>query len=117
MTLCVGHLYYSKQTVAVDALRERRPPFSPEAVVEEFAILLRSYHIAEVVGDKYGGEWPREQFSNFGVLYQAAAAPKSDLYRDLLPLINSRRVRTARSWQADRSVDCPRTPYGPRRSR
>lgn len=33
------------------------------------------------------GEWPREQFSKFG-----GEKSKSDLYVDLLPLINSGRI-------------------------
>jgi hypothetical protein len=90
--LCIGHNEFARQTVVVDALREVKPPFSPEAVTEEFSILLRSYGIASVTGDKYAGVWPVEQFSKFGVTYEQSAAPKSDLYRDLLPLINSRRI-------------------------
>jgi hypothetical protein len=90
--LCIGHNEFARQTVVVDALREVKPPFSPEAVTEEFSILLKSYGITNVTGDRYAGSWPVEQFSKFGVTYEHSAAPKSDLYRDLLPLINSRRV-------------------------
>jgi hypothetical protein len=90
MTLAIGH---RQDDVAVlDAVRERRPPFSPEHVVAEFASLLKSYRIDKVQGDRYAGEWPRERFSEHGVRYEPAAQPKSDLYRDLLPAINSRRV-------------------------
>ncbi len=90
--LCIGHLDYAKQAVVVDALREVKPPFSPEGVCADFAVLLKSYGIGQVVGDRYAGIWPVEQFAKFGVIYEQSAAPKSDLYRDLLPLINSRRV-------------------------
>jgi hypothetical protein len=41
MTLAIAHK--AGVTVVLDAIREVRPPFSPEAVVEEFAKLLRSY--------------------------------------------------------------------------
>jgi hypothetical protein len=44
MTLAVGHR--EDDVVVVDALRERRPPFSPEDVVAEFATLLKTYHIS-----------------------------------------------------------------------
>jgi hypothetical protein len=54
--------------------------------------LLKSYGISSVVGDRYAGEWPRERFDVHGISYEAAAKPKSDLYRDLLPAINSRQV-------------------------
>jgi hypothetical protein len=43
-------------TVVIDALREKRPPFSPDTVVGEFSALLRGYRITRVVGDKYAGE-------------------------------------------------------------
>jgi hypothetical protein len=32
--------------VVIDALRERKPPFSPDAVVDEFAELLKSYRVS-----------------------------------------------------------------------
>jgi hypothetical protein len=74
----------------LDCVREVRPPFSPESVVSEFAGLLKTYHVTRVTGDRYAGEWPREQFRKYGIVYEIAPKPKSDLYRDLLPLLNSR---------------------------
>ena len=79
-------------TLFLDAIREVRPPFSPEAVISEYASLLKSYRITKVTGDRYAGEFPRELFRKFNITYQLADRPKSDLYRDTLPLINSRRV-------------------------
>jgi hypothetical protein len=90
--LSIGHIDYSKQVVVVDAIREARPPFSPELIVIEFAKLLASYNVSTVQGDRFGGVWPVEQFAKVGIKYEQSAAPKSDLYRDLLPLINSRRI-------------------------
>jgi hypothetical protein len=71
MTLAIGHKDYDRKTVVVDALREARPPFSPETVANEFARLLKSYRIKKITGDRYAGEWPREQFSKFGIRYEA----------------------------------------------
>ncbi len=76
----------------LDAVRENRPPFSPQGVVEEFVKLLKAYRVDIVQGDRYGGEWPREQFRKHGIEYKPAEKPKSDLYRDLLPLVNSGQV-------------------------
>lgn len=90
MTLAIGHR--EDKTVVVDAIREMKPPFSPEAVVAEFAELLQSYRITEVQGDRYGGEWPRERFTVHRITYDPAARPRSDLYRDLLPLLNAGRI-------------------------
>ena len=90
MALAIGH---RQDDIAVlDVIRERKPPFSPEAGVEEFAALLKSYRVSTVVGDRYGGEWPREQFRKHGIEYRIADKPRSDLYRDMLPAVNSGRV-------------------------
>jgi hypothetical protein len=45
-----------------------------------------------VVGDRYGGEWPRERFRKHGIDYRVSDKPRSDLYRDMLPAVNSGRV-------------------------
>jgi hypothetical protein len=90
MTLAIGHR--EKDVVVVDALRERKPPFSPKDVVSEFAALLKNYRISKITGDRYAGEWPRERFRVHGISYEPAAKAKSDLYRDLLPAINSRKL-------------------------
>jgi hypothetical protein len=41
----------------VVAIREVKPPFSPEAVVAELAQLLKSYRIDTVVGDRFVATW------------------------------------------------------------
>ena len=87
MTLAIGHRGQD-DVVVLDAVRERKPPFSPEEVVEDFATLLKSYRVSKVIGDKYAGEWPRERFREHGVQYEPAAKLKSDFYRDLPLLIN-----------------------------
>jgi hypothetical protein len=96
MTLAVAHAEVNREaqvtTAVLDALREVRPPFSPEAVVGEFAQLLKSYRVTTVVGDRYAGEWPRERFRVHGVSYRCSDHPKSQLYQRLLPVLNSRRA-------------------------
>ena len=90
MTLAIAHK--EGNTVILDMVRERRPPFSPEAVVEEFANELKNYRITTVAGDRYAGEWPRERFRLHGVNYEVADKSKSELYVALLPSVNSRAV-------------------------
>jgi hypothetical protein len=91
MTLAITHTESSGRLV-LDVLRERKPPFSPDNVVAEFAELLTAYGISVVHGDRYAGEWPRERFRVHGIEYRVASKPKSDIYRELLPLLNSGRV-------------------------
>jgi hypothetical protein len=89
-TLAIGHK--EGKTAVLDVIRERRPPFSPEGVVEEFCAVLRQYSIYLVRGDKYAGQWPAEQFGKRGVTYEPCERTKSELYQDLLPLINSKQA-------------------------
>ena len=89
-TMAVAHR--EKDLAVLDCVREVRPPFSPEAVVVEFSGLLKSYGMSQVTGDRYAGEWVNEQFRKHGIRYEPSAKSKSDIYRDLLPQINSGRV-------------------------
>lgn len=90
MTLAIAH--DANGRAVLDAVRERKPPFSPEEVVSEFAALLQSYRVYSVTGDRYAGEWPRERFTVHGIVYQPAELSKSEIYKALLPTLNSARV-------------------------
>jgi len=93
MTLAIAHKTPKpEEMVVIDVIREARPPFSPEAVVDEFAALCKLYRITKITGDHFGGEFVKEPFRRHGLSYEIAKQPKSDLYRDLLPLLNSGRI-------------------------
>jgi hypothetical protein len=92
MTLAIAHYDRARQMVVIDALHWFTPPFSPVTVVSEFARILKTYRVHKIVGDRYAGEWPREQFAKFGIRYEPSTKSKSELYVDLLPLINSARI-------------------------
>jgi len=74
----------------LDLIREWRAPFSPESIVEQICSVLRQYQIYCVYGDRYAGEWSVEAFRRRGVIYEASEHTKSQIYQDVLPLINSR---------------------------
>ncbi len=88
-TLAVAHR--EDDRVVLDAVRERRPPFSPEAVAAEFAGLVCGYR-ASLRGDRYAGEWPREAFRRHGIEYLVAGKDRSAIYVEALPLFNSGKV-------------------------
>jgi hypothetical protein len=90
MTISIGHR--QDDVAIIDALREVKPPCSPEAVIIEFAELLKSYGLYRVQGDRYALEWPRERFRIHGISYEQSARPKSELYQSFLPLLNSGKV-------------------------
>src|SRR5439155_11835382 len=93
-TLAIAHAEDRDGTrvTVLDSLTERRPPFSPDAVVAEYAGLLRSYGVTLVQADRYAGAWVAEAFATQGITCEQSAAPKADLYRELLPLLHSARV-------------------------
>jgi hypothetical protein len=89
-TMVISHR--EGQRIFIDAIREVQPPFSPEAVVNEFAALCKSYRVSRIEGDRYAGEFPRQQFRKCGIEYRCADKSKSDLFRDLLPMLNAGRI-------------------------
>jgi len=95
MTLGIAHR--EGDCCVLDCIREVRPPFSPQTVVADFAATLRAYGLYRVTGDRWGGEFVREQFREQGIDYAISERPKSDIYKELLPLMNSRRVELLES--------------------
>jgi len=91
MTLAISHQDGTRGIL--DAVRERKAPFSPESVVAEFAALLKRYGLQTVTGDRYAGEWPREAFRRHGIEYRPSENSKSLIYVDLLPKLNSGEVQ------------------------
>lgn len=89
-TVAIGHKELDK--VIVDAIFVHKAPFSPELVTQIICEQLKPYRIKRVEGDAYAGHWPREQFKKRGVYYQTAKKNKNELYRDLLPILNSERI-------------------------
>ena len=79
-------------TVVIDRILEFKPPFDPREVVSEISKVLKEYGIRSVRGDRYGGEWPRQAFREFGIDYEVHNESKTELYRNFLPMITGRRV-------------------------
>jgi len=90
-TLAIGHAEGEKRVQ--DAVREYRPPFSPDATCKEIADFLKgTYKIKAVTGDRYAGEWVVERFRKNGITYKHSDKTKSELYVEVLALINSGRA-------------------------
>lgn len=89
-TLAIAHK--EDETIVIDAIRSTRPPFSPESVTADYCQLLKTYKLREVTGDNYAGQWPKEQFSKYGVDYRRSENTTNDIYREALPLLNGGRI-------------------------
>jgi len=82
--------------VVLDAIRERSR-FTPEEFCAELCEFLKTYGITDLVGDAWGAQFVRTQFEKPGrdLKYCLVAdvdeewKSKSDLYRQLVPLLNS----------------------------
>src|ERR1700733_6260158 len=88
----LGIAFQDGRKLVLAAVREARPPFSPEAVTAEFAAMLKSYGIFSATADRYAGSWPREQFANHGIEITHTQRTTSEIFLEFLPLINSGRV-------------------------
>jgi len=115
MTLAIAHK--EGETEILDLIRERKPPFSPEAVIEEFASTILKYRCQKVYGDRYGGNWPSEPFMKASVHLEPSEKTKSDIYLDLLRLINSKAVRLLDHERNDASACRTRAHHESRRPR
>jgi hypothetical protein len=92
-TMAVAHLDEASGQGILDFVKETRPPFAPSEVAADFAREFERYNVYKIQGDRYAAQWPVEQFAINGVIYEQSEIVKSDLYRDFLPALNSRRVR------------------------
>jgi hypothetical protein len=79
--------------VILDLAHERRPPFNPSSAIEEAAILLKSYRITSVQGDKYAANFVIEGFAKHGIKYSYSEHDRSQVYLECLPLLTSGRAR------------------------
>jgi len=86
-TLAIGH--HADGRVIIDCLRAWPAPFNPSGVVDEAAALIKGYRVSRVTGDRYAGEWPREQFRSRGIRYGVSPLDRSALYLELLPRVNA----------------------------
>jgi hypothetical protein len=86
-TLSIAHM--DGERYVLDVCRGIKPPFDPSHVVKEFCDVLKAYRIYSVTGDRYAGEWVREQFSRHQISYRHSERNKSELYLEALPLFTT----------------------------
>jgi hypothetical protein len=90
--LGIAHFDMDARKVVLDILREWRAPFEFDTVIDELCAVLRQYNVRKVYGDRYGGAIPAQAFRRREVMYHVADEVRSDLYKAILPLLNSQTV-------------------------
>lgn len=83
-TICIAHREGDR--FIADVIRGKRPPFDPKTVTQEYAALVKQYHVAKVRGDSYAAEWVATAWRECNVTYERSELVKSALYLEALPL-------------------------------
>jgi hypothetical protein len=63
--------------------------------VQEFSAILKSYHLPEVHGDRFGADWVKERFQSpnrMGSLTKDSQRNRSEIFLEFLALLNSCRI-------------------------
>lgn len=87
---CLAIAHLEADQIIVDSVQGRKG--APHSIVAEYADTLKRYRISQVYGDRYAGSWPSDEFKKYGIKYIPSEKPKSDLYVDALPMLNSGRI-------------------------
>jgi len=90
MTLGISHL--EEEKAILDVILERKPPFSPDAVVEEFSETLKEFNISSVQSDRYAGQWIEEAFEKQGISVKYSELSASEIYSNFIPIVMNERA-------------------------
>jgi len=121
---CIAHQDYEGEKIKFDYLGEFEPPFQPSHAIEECVNVCEDYEISHVTSDKFAKGFIAEGFEAYGFVWEPCPLSKSELYGQLLVLMNEGRVeipdderllsqmrnleRTARMGGLPDSIDHPR---------
>jgi hypothetical protein len=88
MTLGIAHREGPR--AVLDLIRVAEPPFSPgEVIANIFAPVLADYGISKIFGDRHAIGFVSAALRSLGVTFEPTKLSKSDLYGELLPLVNT----------------------------
>lgn len=86
----VGIAHKAGPRSVLDVVRTWSPPFNPSGAIAEAAELFKRYRVREVSGDRYAPGFVAEGFAQNGVTYRAGKRTTSEIYLEVLPLVNSK---------------------------
>jgi hypothetical protein len=89
MVLAVAYTDIMTDRPTLACIREWQPPFSPEQVCAECAQTLRAYGLSRVMSDRYSLGWTFEALRRHQITLEYSSRSRSDLYRELIPLVTS----------------------------
>lgn len=92
LALSFCHFDEAAGSVIVDLAHEWVPPFSPAETMREVAALCHHYRVDTLIGDRWGGDFPKEALRIAGIGYKISEYTTSDAFVALLPLMNSKEI-------------------------
>lgn len=84
-SLAIAHR--EEERLVVDLVTGRKG--NPQAIVADYAEVMKAYGITRVSGDRYAGAWVPTEFQRQGITYEPAPGTRSELYLSLAPALNS----------------------------
>ena len=87
--MAIGHVEDNR--VVIDLIRERKPRFVAADVIAEYADILRSYGIGEVVSDNYAGGFAADEWWRNDIRRKKPQNDTSDNFLGALPALTSKR--------------------------
>jgi hypothetical protein len=89
--LSIGHREGNE--LVQDVLEAVPAPHNPNAVIKQFAQILKDYQIKEIGGDKYSANFVKEGFADAGIRYIQSKETASDLYIEFGGLLATGKVQ------------------------
>jgi hypothetical protein len=100
-SLCCAIGHKAGDICIIDCVIEIAPPFQPSDAIARIAGTLRSYGISRVVCDRWGLGFVEQELGRHGITAEYSDKTSSELFRQALPTITSRRCRLV---QHDRAI-------------
>ena len=91
--LAIGHaLNDEARSIELDLVRERKPRFVAADCIREYAEILRSYGVHEIICDDYAAGFSADEWRRNGITFKSCANSTSENYLCALPLLTSKRA-------------------------
>jgi hypothetical protein len=107
-SMAIGHRG-ENDTIIIDLVYAKTPPFNASAVVAEISAIARTYNnVSTIVSDRFSAGFMAAELQRNGMAWKPADYDKSGLYSLALPLFTSSKIRlcdaeaVAANWRAER---------------
>jgi hypothetical protein len=90
--MSIGHRG-DNDTVIIDLVYAKAPPFNASGVVAEISAIARSYGIDTMISDRYSAGFMQAELQRNGMAWKPSEYDKSGLYSLALPLFTSSKIR------------------------